>query len=90
MAKVKAGEGSCPVCGNRVVWRLSDSGALSCFCQDCDAQLYAKEGTQAKTLILKKIGSTVVPVSKPETAPEPAPAVEPKLAKPGAFGVFGL
>lgn len=89
MAKTKAGEGACPVCGERIVWRLSDSGALSCFCQDCDAQMYVKDGTQAKALILKKIGAPA-PVSKPETAPQPAPAVEKPADKTGAFGVFGL
>lgn len=89
MAKVKAGEGNCPVCENRIVWRLAESGAVSCFCQDCDLQVYAKEGTEAKRMILRRIsgpagglGSTQPAADKPEAAP---PA-----AKKGAFGVFGL
>lgn len=90
MAKQKAGEGNCPACNQRIVWRLSDSGALSCFCQDCDFQGYAKAGTLAKTLIQDRIGATPTtkpavqtdPVQKPEPAPKPAPQ--------SAFGVFGL
>jgi hypothetical protein len=78
MAKVKAGEGPCPVCGERIVWRESESGALSCFCQDCDFQGYAKDGTEAKRRILAAHG-----LKKPEAAPAPEPKASP-------FGVFGL
>jgi len=90
MAKVKAGEGNCPVCENRIVWRLAESGAVSCFCQDCDLQVYAKEGTEAKRLILSRINpaQAAPKAGKPEAAPKPAPA--PPAAKKGAFGVFGL
>lgn len=88
MAKSKAGEGTCPACSARVVWRLADSGSLSCFCQDCDFQGYAKEGTEAKRLILAKIGAPPPPAA-PAAANDPAPprAAEPKKS---AFGVFGL
>lgn len=88
MAKVKAGEGSCPVCSNRVVWRLSDSGALSCFCQDCDVQLYAKDGTEAKRVILAKIGAAPAPKAPaPDKKPAPTPEKPPKA---GIFGGLGL
>jgi hypothetical protein len=90
MAKVKAGEGSCPVCENRIVWRQSESGAVSCFCQDCDLQVYAKDGTEAKRLILSRINHdpAAPKADKPEAASKPAPA--PPAAKKSAFGVFGL
>lgn len=91
MAKTKAGEGSCPVCENRVVWRLADSGSLSCFCQDCDFQGYAKDGTDAKRRIMAKIGATTQQPPAADPAPA-APARAPKAApeKKSAFGVFGL
>ncbi len=89
MAKTKAGEGNCPVCENRVVWRLADSGSLSCFCQDCDFQGYAKEGTDAKRRILAKIGAPEPEkMSAPAPASRPVPKAEPE--KKTAFGVFGL
>lgn len=85
MAKQKAGDGKCPMCDERIVWRLSDSGALSCFCQDCDFQGYAKEGTEAKRHILASFGG----ITKPD--PVPAPKPEPKPApKAGLFGGLGL
>lgn len=93
MAKTKAGDGSCPACSSRVVWRLADSGSLSCFCQDCDFQGYAKEGTEAKRLILAGIGAKQsAQVAKPEAKPAPVskPENESKPSSKGAFGVFGL
>lgn len=84
MAKVKAGEGECPICAERIVWRLADSGSLSCFCQDCDYQGYAKEGTQAKKMLLGKMGAPD-PVEKKENK-----TLIPKEIKKGAFGAFGL
>lgn len=89
MAKVKKGEGSCPACGERIVWRESDSGALSCFCQDCDFQGYAKSGTESKRLILASIGAQATPAAAQpdEKKPEAAPAEKPKG---GIFGGLGL
>lgn len=89
MAKVKAGEGNCPACGERIVWRLSDSGALSCFCQDCDFQGYAKDGTEAKRLISARFVGAA-PAAEQKPAPAPKPAAKPEPEKKGAFGVFGL
>lgn len=88
MAKRKAGEGQCPVCHERIVWRLSDSGAVSCMCQDCDLQVYAKDGTEAKRSILASMGvkpEAAKPVEKPEASPAPKPA-----PKTGLFGGLGL
>lgn len=98
MAKQKVGEGKCPACDARVVWRLADSGSLSCFCQDCDFQGYAKEGTEAKRLILASIGekpaapAPAAQIAKPEPKPAPVakPEHAPKPAPKSAFGVFGL
>lgn len=87
MAKTKAGDDNCPVCENRIVWRLADSGSLSCFCQDCDFQGYAKEGTEAKRVLMAKIGAPGNPQSTPAATPA---APEPKPEKKSAFGVFGL
>lgn len=87
MAKTKAGDDNCPVCENRIVWRLADSGSLSCFCQDCDFQGYAKEGTEAKRVLMKKIGAPGNQQSTPAATPA---APEPKPEKKSAFGVFGL
>lgn len=91
--RTKAGAGKCLVCGERVVWRKTAGGALSCFCGDCDFQGYAKHGTQAELMILASIGAGAT-----EPKPEPAPAPAPKPAapakakeqtpapKPGIFG----
>lgn len=85
--KTKIGEGSCLVCQREVVWKKADGRALSCTCQHCDAQVYAKHGTEAERVIRAIIGA-------PE-APKPAPAAPAKPAAPkaepaGAFGGFGL
>lgn len=98
MAKTKAGEANCPVCDNRIVWRLSDSGALSCFCQDCDFQGYAKDGTEAKGMLMAKIGAaeptpitTPYGLDKPKPEAKPAkPEPKPEPEKKSAFQVFGL
>jgi hypothetical protein len=83
MAKQKVGDGPCPVCKERVVWRLSDSGALSCFCQDCDFQGYAKSDTLAKRKLME--------VLKPAGAQlNPAPPKEKPAAPPPKPGIFGL
>lgn len=77
MAKVKAGEGECPICGERIVWRRNDTGTVSCFCQDCDFQGYAKAGTEAQRIIMAQYGQPGDPVAVVDDKPEP---------KPGLFG----
>ena len=87
--KTKVGEGSCLVCKREVVWKQAEGRALSCTCQHCDAQLYAKHGTEAERLIRASFGA-------PE-APKPAPDRKPALDNPanpapkaGLFGGLGL
>lgn len=87
MARTKVGEGACLVCGERVVWRAADSGSVSCFCQDCDFQGYAKDGTEAKRRILEQYGTAAAPAKA--AAPAPAPPAE-EVKKPGLFGGLGL
>lgn len=88
--KHKAGAGACFCCGREVVYRKTEGGALSTFCQHCDLQVYAKDGTEAERLILAKIGATDPAPDKP--APQPAPAAKPAAPapKPKPAGVFGL
>lgn len=81
--KRKIGVGKCFACGEPVVWRKTDGGALSCFCQMCDLQAYAKDGTEAERLINASIGA------HPDPAPAPAPKTEPQPA-PKKTGAFGL
>lgn len=82
--KIKAGEGACFVCRREVVWRKTAGGALSCFCQHCDFQAYAKDGTEAERAIRAQL------VNAPaDPAPSPAPAPEPK-PQPKKTGAFGL
>jgi hypothetical protein len=90
--KTKAGAGACFCCGREVVWRKTEGGALSTFCQHCDLQVYAKDGTEAERMIMAKIGATA---PAPDKAPEPQPAPAAKPAAPAApkakpAGVFGL
>lgn len=88
--KTKAGLGECYACGREVVWRKTEGGALSCFCQHCDFQGYAKDKTEAERLILRQLGATEPAPDKP--APQPAPAAKPAAPapKPKPAGVFGL
>lgn len=91
MARVKVGEGPCPVCGERIVWREADSGALSCFCQDCDFQGYAKHGTEAKRRLLAQYGTVANDAAPAKKSEPPAPPAEAeKPAKPGLFGGLGI
>lgn len=87
--KTKVGVGECFVCKREVVWRKTEGGALSCFCQHCDIQAYAKDGTEAERMILKAIGAAPV-LPTPAVKPSPVPAPVPAPKKSGAFGVFGL
>lgn len=85
--KTKVGESACFVCGREVVWRKTEGGAVSCFCQHCDFQGYAKNGTEADRTILKNVGHKAPPPAN-DPAPDPAPKPEPT---PGMFGgPFGL
>src|SRR5574340_873677 len=90
--KTKAGAGECYACGREVVWRKTQGGALSCFCQHCDSQGYAKDKTEAERLILRQLGAD--PAAAPQPAPTPgapgAPADKPKPPKTGAFGLAGF
>ena len=88
--KFKVGAGECPACKREVVWRKTEGGALSMFCQHCDLQAYAKDGTEAERIIMKSIGAAPT-LKAPEPKPAPAPAADPKPApKPGLFGGLGL
>lgn len=84
MAKMKHGDGLCDRCGRNVVWRRSDSGALSYFCQHCDFQGYAKAGTEASRLVDEELNKAA-----PDTRPAPAPASRP-AAQPAAPKGAGL
>lgn len=84
--KIKAGVGECFACKREIVWRKTEGSALSCFCQHCDLQAYAKDGTEAERLILNVIGAGGL---LPTPAPKPAPVAAPVLA-PKKAGVFGL
>lgn len=92
--KTKAGLGECYACGREVVWRKTEGGALSCFCQHCDFQGYAKDKTEAERLILRQLGAEPAPAAAPQPAPAPgapgAPADKPKPPKPPKTGAFGL
>lgn len=83
--KFKVGAGECPACKREVVWRKTEGGALSMFCQHCDLQAYAKDGTEAERIIMGSIGADPAP----SAAPKPAPAPDPKPA-PKPRGAFGL
>lgn len=74
------------MCRERIVWRQNEAGSVSCFCQDCDFQGYAKEGTQAKKTILAKFGT---PADVPAPA-APSAQAAPEKKQAGAFGAFGL
>lgn len=83
--KIKVGEAACFVCGREVVWRKTEGGAVSCFCQHCDFQGYAKNGTEADRTILKNVGHQAPPANDPAPVPDKPPTPAPKKA-----GVFGL
>jgi hypothetical protein len=101
--KIKAGQGECFACRREVVWRKAESGALSCWCQHCDYQGYAKHGTEAERLIMARItpvpgaedklpaapGTGTASPNKPPALPADAPKMVPSK-KPGVFGLAGF
>lgn len=88
--KTKAGLGECYACGREVVWRKTEGGALSCFCQHCDFQGYAKDKTEAERLILRQLGAEPAQVSTPQPDTGAGSADKPKPPKTGAFGLLGF
>lgn len=90
--KFKVGVAECAACKREVVWRKTEGGALSSFCQHCDLQQYAKDGTEAERLILKAIGATTAaPAALPKPAPDPKPEQKPEpKPRAGLFGGLGL
>jgi endogenous inhibitor of DNA gyrase (YacG/DUF329 family) len=91
--KIKVGTGECPACKREVVWRKTEGGALSMFCQHCDLQAYAKDGTEAERIVMKAIGATqnnqAAAAAPAGQGVEPAPLPKPKPT-PGLFGGLGL
>ena len=97
MAKKYIGKTVCPGCGENLVWRESETGSISAFCQLCDYQSVAKDGTPAKTALMKAMGFKPAADAKPSTPtekPHSNPPDKPEPPKPakkgGAFGPFGL
>ena len=82
MAKVKAGESSCHVCGREVVWKAGESGTLSYTCQHCDFRGYAPARTEAAKLIAAQIGATGAPQAEPPKAPAPKTETPPPAPSP--------
>lgn len=88
MAKVKVGTGVCAVCGEGVVWKVSDTGSLSYTCQHCDFRVFVPKHSDAcKTISAglnvpaeKAVPAAPVATAKPEPVPEPtaAPKAKPK------------
>lgn len=88
--KERIGTGECPACKREIVWKKSAGGAMSCFCQWCDFQGYAKHGTEAERLILKTLTlekPAAPPAVDPAPAPKPEKKTEPAPKKTGAFGL---
>lgn len=84
MAKRKAADGLCDVCGREVVWKEADGGSLSYTCQHCDFRGYAPSQTEAKRLIeamIKRAPGAVDPASNPAPVPSPAPVPAPVPAR---------
>lgn len=90
MARAAAGKGRCAMCGEPVTWRKNDSGTLSYFCQDCDFQGYAKNGTLAHRYAMEEIEKCGGKKPEPSPKPAPAPATPPKKPadKSAGFGFF--
>lgn len=89
MAKVKIGTGKCQICNELIVWKKSDSGALSATCAHCDFQVYAPVHSDAAKAVNSWFGA-----AKPEAEPEATPAADVKQAmqpppKP-AVNMWGL
>lgn len=79
------GKMPCLCCGEAITVKQADTGTLSVSCPDCDFSGYAKAGTDAHRLTLKKI--TLKPGQAPPpaaAAPAPAPKAKPLPPPPGA------
>lgn len=70
----------CIVCTRDFVVKQSDKGALNLCCPHCDVSLYAKEGTEAKKLLMPRVKLSGEPTPTP--TPTPAPAAKPKQKMP--------
>lgn len=92
MAKTKAGLGVCSICGEGVVWKVSDTGSLSYTCQHCDFRAYAPAHCDAAKAIAAKFDA---PKAEPKPAvqktlknqPEPKADAAP-VPKPKAPGIW--
>lgn len=83
MAKTKLGLGVCGVCGEGVVWKMSDTGSLSYTCQHCDFRAFAPKYSDASKAISAKLGPAPVSEQEPPTplsGVDPVPAPKPKAA----------
>lgn len=82
MAKTKLGVGTCPICAEGIVWKVSDSGSLSYTCQHCDFRGYAPAHSDAAKAIGAKVAGPAPVKQKlePKAAPKAKPMPEPKAA----------
>lgn len=81
------GKMPCLCCGEAITVKQADTGTLSVSCPDCDFSGYAKTGTEAHRLTMKRITlkpGQPTPPAPPTAAPAPAPKSKPLPPPPGA------
>jgi hypothetical protein len=97
--KTKLGRIPCFCCGHPMLVKENDHKTLTFACDECDISSFAKKGTGAAGIVLKKLPAAVPPVPEPEPpsrlpkagpspvpkAPESPPPVPPKKAGPFDF-----
>lgn len=70
--KINIGTMACLCCGEPMPVKQGESGTLDLSCKSCDFSAYAKPGTTAHLLALRRV--TRRPGQAPEPAPKPVPA----------------
>lgn len=80
--KTTIGTMACMCCGREIPVKQAENGTLNVACGWCDFPAYAKKGTEAHALVLKRTKRTPgEPQAEPVAQPKP-PAPAPAQAKP--------
>ncbi|KAB0637270.1 hypothetical protein WT29_23375 [Burkholderia stagnalis] len=86
------GTAKCHCCERDIPVKRNELGTLDMSCQWCDQTNYAKEGTEAHRLLMKRVTLFEAgPVVEPAAGePTPVPVTQETPARHGARSVFDL
>lgn len=76
------GKMACLCCGQPIAVKRNEVNTLSVSCRECDFSAYAKQGTDAHGLVMKRVTLRQAP-DAPSAPARPAPTHTPKPAPAG-------